>query len=403
MYREAAELAAEAAAEPEETERKRKSDVAEGLLVWGRKSESRARIEAMIKLAESRVGIPVLPAQLDTDPWLLNVQNGTINLRTGNLQAHQRADLITKLAPVNYDPSAKCPQWEKFLERIMANKPGLIRFLKRATGYTLTGDVSEDCLFVAYGPGRNGKSVFLETLLGLWGDYGHKCPPELLMVKRGEAHPTERTVLFGVRFAPAIETSEGQRLNESLVKELTGGDTISARRMREDFWEFLPTHHLWLATNHKPIIKGTDLGIWSRMRLIPFSVTIPPQERDKRLRGKLKTEWPGILAWAVQGCLDWQQNGLQEPSEVLQATSQYRDEMDVLEDFLAEYCVQKSDAQVKAQDIYAAYQGWAQKSGERAISKTGFGQRLEERGFRRGRGGHGVRLWLGIGLIESLE
>lgn len=249
----------------------------------------------MVSLARSEPGVPVRPDELDQDPWLLNILNGTIDLRNGELGPHDPDHMITKLAPVGYDPTASCPLWLQFLDKIMDGNEGLIQFLKRAIGYSLTGIIREHVLFVCHGDGRNGKSTFLETILGLLGDYSRKAPPSLLMLKRGKAHPTERAMLYGSRFVPAIESAEDNKFEEAIVKELTGGDTISARRMREDFWDFSPTHHLWLATNHKPVITGTDSGIWSRIALIPFSITIPEQERDTTLAETLQAEWPGIL------------------------------------------------------------------------------------------------------------
>ena len=216
-----------------------------------------ARIAAMIDLARSELGIAVQPEQLDCDPWLLNVQNGTIDLRSGKLRPHDRADLATKIAPVSYDPEATCERWEMFLHSIFAGKASLIDYVKRLLGYSLTGDVREQILGIFWGSGSNGKStllnLFMSDLLG--PDYALKAPHELLMVK-GDEHPTERADLYGKRLVAAIETDDGKRLAESLVKELTGGDAIRARRMRENFWEFRPTHKLVLCTNHKPSIRG---------------------------------------------------------------------------------------------------------------------------------------------------
>jgi putative DNA primase/helicase len=399
FYNEATAAAASGEVDPLKGENPAKAK-ADALYSWAIKSESAARISAAIDLARSEPGVPVTPKELDRDAWALNVENGTLDLKTGQLRPHRREDMITKLAPVAYNPAAKCPIWLAFLERSMSGKQDLIDFLRRASGYSMTGDVSEHCLFVAYGTGRNGKSTFLNTLLGVLGDYGQKAPPDLLVLKRGEVHPTEKATLFGARFVPAIETAEGKKLDESMVKELTGGDPISTRRMREDFWNFLPTHHLWLATNHKPIISGTDIGIWSRIRMIPFLITIPSTERDKRLKDKLQGEWPGILLWMIHGCLEWQKDGLLEPHEVLQATTEYRNTMDVLGDFLSDRCIQSTQAKTRSADLYESYQDWAKTSGERYLPKVVFGQRLEERGFTPYKGSKGARMWIGIGLLN---
>lgn len=284
----------------------------------------------MVTLAESEPGIPVLPGELDRDPWLLNVKNGTVDLRTGELRPHKRDDLITKIVPVEYDSEASCPTWLAFLNRIMDGNERLIAFLQRAAGYSLTASTQEQCFFLLYGTGANGKSVFLTTLLAVMGDYGIQAAPDLLLAKSGESHPTEVADLFGARLVVATETEAGRRLAENLVKQHTSGDRLKARFMRQDFFEFEATFKIWLATNNKPIVKGTDYAIWRRIKLIPFTVTIPPEERDKSLPAKLRQELHGILAWAVQICLEWQKYGLNEPQEVTAATCAYRDEQDIL-------------------------------------------------------------------------
>jgi len=402
-YSLASNLSAQSASTAEGEERKRKADLAEALLKWAKRSEAVERLQAMVKLASSEPEIPILPGDLDKEIYLLNCLNGTIDLRTGKLRPHRREDFITKLAPVDYKPEAKCPKWIAFLKRIMGNSNALVSYLRRACGYSLTGNVSEDVIFILYGTGRNGKSTFLETLLEISGDYGFKAPPTLLMAKRGEVHPTEKTILFGVRFTPAIETAEGRRFDEAIVKELTGGDRVTARRMREDYWTFKPTHHLWVATNHKPVVRGSDLGFWSRVRLIPFIVTIPKEERDMRLKDKLREESPGILAWVVKGGLEWAKDGLQDPPEVLAATREYRDQMDVLGDFLAEKCIQDDEVRVKVGRLYEVYQAWNKDCGERPVSKVILGQMLEDRDFKRVKGTKGVRMWEGISLLEEEE
>jgi putative DNA primase/helicase len=307
------------------------------------------------------------------------------------------------MAPVEYDPQAACPMWEAFLDRIMAGNQKLIRYLQKAAGYSLTGDVSEQAFFIPYGSGANGKSVFLTTLLAVLGDYGIQAPPDLLMVKQGERHPTELADLKGARLVVAIESEEGKRLAESLVKQLTGGDKIKARRMREDFWGFDATHKLWLATNHKPIIRGSDYAIWRRIRLIPFNVTIPPEEQDKQLPAKLQQELPGILRWAVEGCLVWQREGLGEPPEVRAATESYRAEMDVIATFLNGCCIVNPLAKAKVKDLYQAYVEWCKENNEYPLSQRVLGTRLLERGFKQRKGAKGQRFWLGIGLLEAAQ
>ncbi len=362
--------------------------------------ESEGRLTAMLSLAESEPGIPVLPDDLDRDPWLLNVRNGTLDLKTGQLRPHRREDLITKCISVAYDPDAQCPTWLAFLRRIFEAKDPLIEFVRRAIGYCLTGDTSEQCLFLCYGRGENGKTTKIQTILGLMADYARKTPTETLMVRRGEAIPNDVARLRGARVVAAVEAEEGRRLAESLVKELTGGDTIAARFMRAEWFEFLPQFKIWLATNHKPRIIGTDQAIWRRIRLIPFSVTIPKAEQDRHLTEKLREEWPGILAWAVEGCLAWQQHGLKEPEEVIRATEEYRAEQDLIRAFIEECCYEDSTAWALARDLFGAYRAWAEQNGEKPTTQKDFGTRLAERGFIRGRGTGNVKKWSGVGLLE---
>jgi putative DNA primase/helicase len=260
-----------------------------------------------------------------------------------------------------------------------AGNESLIDFKQRFYGVCLTGDVSEQILAIYHGPGANGKSTEIETIMGMLGqDYAIKAASDLLMVKNAEAHPTERADLFGKRFVAVVETEHERRLAESLVKELTGGDRIRARRMRQDFWEFTPSHKLVIATNHKPVVRGTDHAIWRRIRLVPFSVTIPKAEQDKRLLEKLRAEYPGILAWCVRGCLAWQREGLGEPAVVAEATNQYRQSQDMLARFIDECCIVTSNARARAGDLLASYRKW---SGSDHASQRWLGEALTERGF----------------------
>ncbi len=364
------------------------------------KCESEGKLNAMLAMAQSEPGIPVLPDDLDRDPWLLNVLNGTLDLRTGQLRPHRREDLITKCIPVPYDPQAQCPRWCAFLDRIFEAKQELIAYVQRAIGYSLTGDTSEHCIFMLHGPGENGKSTQLQTLLGLLDAYAKKTPTETLMVRRGESIPNDVARLRGARLVVAVEAEAGRRLAEAMVKEVTGGDTIAARFMRQEWFEFVPQFKIWLATNHKPRIIGTDRAIWRRIRLIPFTVIIPKAEQDRQLGEKLQEEWPGILAWAVRGCLDWLAHGLGEPKEVTRATEEYRAEQDVLGAFLEECCYQKTEAVALAKDLYAAYRRWCESNGERYTSQQDFGRRLGERQFTPGKGTANVSVWRGIGLQD---
>jgi len=304
-------------------------DTMKAMYGFARTSNNVSGIKAMVALSRSEPEVPIRVEDLDVVPWLLNVENGTIDLRTGKLREHRREDFITKLAPVTYDPKATCTTWIEFLDTIFAGNRELINYMKRLVGYSITCVTEEHILPFLYGSGANGKSTFCELLLKLMGtDYSMKAPPDLLMAKRGESHPTERADLFGKRFVGCIETEAGRKMAEALVKELTGGDRVRARRMREDFWEFAPTHHVWLVSNYKPVVAGTDHGIWRRIKLIPFDAVILDKEQDKKIGSKLEAELSGILNWIIKGCLEWQQNGMQEPDIVKAATTEYQIESD---------------------------------------------------------------------------
>ncbi len=366
------------------------------------KTEARTRIEAMVALARSEASIAITPDALDTAPWSFNVQNGTLDLRTGKLRPHRREDLITKVAGTAYDPEAEAPTWTAFLARVLPSE-ALRRFVQKLAGYSLTGDVSEQILPFLYGLGANGKSTFINTLLTAVGEYGQQAAPDLLVAKKG-SHPTELADLFGARLVASVEVEDGRRLAESLVKQLTGGEKIRARFMHRDFFEFDPTHKPLLVANHRPEVRGTDHAMWRRIKLIPFDVTIPDEEKDKDLPDKLRSELPGILRWAVEGCLAWQQEGLGEPEEVKVATQGYRDEMDVLGRFIEDRCVLHERATALATPLYQEYLKWCEENGEPEESQNKFGRRLKERGLTQDRE-TGTRrvMWMGIGLWQPTD
>jgi putative DNA primase/helicase len=350
--------------------------------LWGKASEKRDRVNAMMALAATE--LPALPEDLDHDPWLLNVQNGTVDLRTGELRPHRREDFITRLAPVDYDPTAECPLWMATLALVFKGDQELIGFIRRLFGMALTGVVRDHVLPIFHGVGSNGKSTILNTLLGLLGpDYAMKAPKDLLVLKRNESHPTELAMLHGKRVVIAIETAGGARLNESLIKELTGADPITARRMREDFWTFEPTHKVILATNHRPKVRGTDHAIWRRVKLIPFDVIIPDDQADQTVPERLRAEYPGIFAWAVRGCLEWQEIGLRPPDAVGKATSAYRTSQDVVGQFLTECCTTDPADRVKASELFGAFKAWSERGAMKVMTQNEFGEDLTERGFER--------------------
>jgi putative DNA primase/helicase len=365
------------------------------------RSENDARLRAMIHLAQSEEGIPIAPEALDRDPWLLNVQNGTLDLRTGEVRAHLPADLITKLAPVEYDPTAAASTWDGFLDRIFAGNRMMMRYVQQAAGYSLTGKTGEQFWLLLHGRGMNGKSTLLRTFVDLLGDYATWTPTTTLLVRRGEGIDNDLARLRGARFVAAVETEGGRRLAEALVKQMTGGDKIAARFLYSEYFEFAPEFKLWLATNHRPEIRGTDWATWRRVRLIPFEVEIPEAEQDKDLLEKLQAEFSGILRWAVDGCLAWQREGLGLPDAVRQATAEYRASMDVVGNFLTECCQDIPHVFSKAGDLYRAYLTWCEDAKEHPESQRRFGEALAERGYTRDRGTAGVKGWRGITLSSD--
>lgn len=375
----------------------RSDDQARALSKWANRSQAEARLGSMVALAQSEPDVPVVPEHLDADPWLLNVQNGMLDLRTGELQPHDRDMLVTKLAPVSYDPHATCPTWLTFLNQVMGDQTEMVAFLQRAVGYSMTGSTRERALFLAYGTGANGKSTFLETLRAMCGDYAMKTPTDTLLAKSDAGIPNDVARLKGARFVAASESDEGRRLAESMVKAMTGSDTLSARFMRGEWFDFKPEFKLWLATNHKPTIRGTDKGIWDRIKVIPFLVRIEDDKQDRELHSKLLAELPGILAWAVRGCLAWQRDGLSIPRDVVAATDAYREEQDILAAFLVDRCVIQASASARASELYTEYKQWCDTSGEHPQSQRRFGSALAERGFQRVHGRHGW-VWNGLGL-----
>ncbi len=388
------------AAKTEDDEQRRE------LLKWAARSEAKARRVDLLALAQSEEGLPVAPEELDADPWRLNVANGTLDLRTGELHPHDPDELCTKLAPVAYDPEAQCPRWRKFLGTITGERPELARYIQKAVGYALTGDTREQCFFVLHGAGSNGKSTLVETVAAMLGDYALQTDSETLLAKPAGGVSNDVARLRGARFVVATETDEGRRLAESKIKQLTGGDTISARFLHQEFFDFKPVCKIFLATNHEPEIRGTDEAIWRRVRKVPFGVRFwdendaqggaPEHRKDKALPARLLAELSGILAWAVEGCLLWQREGLQVPDEVRAATATYRAGQDRLAAFLDECCCLGPSLKVEARALFNAYESWCKRNGEPPVTSTAFGKRLTEAGFEAKKSGTVVRLGLGL-------
>ena len=346
---------------------------------------SKATSAAVERLAMADRRHAATVEQWDIDPWLLNTPAGTVDLRTGLVGQNRRDQYITKTTSVG--PCSDCPLWLQFLDRITGGDSELQSFLQRMIGYALTGSTREHALFFLYGTGANGKSVFLSTIASLLGDYSKTAPASSFTVSTTEQHPTDLAGLRGARFVTAIETEDGARWAESKIKSLTGGDKIAARFMRCDFFEFLPEFKLVIAGNHKPGLRSVDEAIRRRLHLIPFIITIPQEERDPRLAEKLRAEFPGILAWAIHGCLEWQREGLKSPAVVRDATAEYLDAEDALARWIEECCVIEPHIWTAVGALFASWHSWCARAGEREGSQKRFTQQLEARGYERSRTG----------------
>lgn len=349
-----------------------------------RNSQHIARIHAMVALAKSIPSLIVRATELDTDPFLLGLKNGTLNLRTGKLRVADMGDFITQQAPVHFDPEAQCPEFERFLSTVMRGDQELVDYIQRMMGYCLTGRTEEQCFFFLHGSGSNGKSTFLNVLGQLLGgDLYRQVGSDSLMVrKNGGGATNDLARLTGARVVMSNEVQEGDRLNESLIKDLTGGESIAARFLYAEFFEYTPKFKILFAGNHQPVIRGDDTGIWRRLRLIPFTHTIGEGQKDVRLPEKLRAELPGILNFALAGCLEWQREGLVMPKSMAAAGALYRVDMDVLGQWIAERCALDKGLEIKASAAYSNYKYWALESGFWPLSSNSFGRRLRERYLR---------------------
>jgi putative DNA primase/helicase len=358
---------------------------------------SRKSVWAVLALAATDRRIAATSEVWDANPWLLNTPDGVVDLKTGVSRPHRAEDYMTKITGVSPLASCSTPLWISFLNRITKDDAELIGFLQRMAGYALTGLTDEHAMFFCYGTGANGKSTFLNVLTKCAGNYHRTAPIETFTDSNSERHPTDLAGLRGARLVTAVETEEGRRWAESKVKALTGGDTISARFMRQDFFEYRPQFKLVIAGNHKPGLRSVDEAIRRRLNLIPFSVTIPPGERDKDLPAKLDAELPGILNWMIEGCLAWQRIGLAAPAVVTDATKAYLEAEDAMAAWLEECCHRDPQAWEKSSSLFVSWSAWAVKAGEQAGSQKRFSERLEARGIEsqrrmNGRGFVGLKL-----------
>jgi putative DNA primase/helicase len=369
---------------------------------WAVASESRSRLEAMLKLAQSESPLADTGKNWDCDQWLLGVANGVIDLRTGKLRPGRREDRITMHTLVPFDPEAKCPGWLKFLDDALGSNPELIDYVHCCVGYSLTGLIREQCIFYLQGSGGNGKSTFLETMRYVFASYAGAAPFSMLEHKNKASIPSDVASTAGKRLITASETDESIRLNESRIKSMTGGDKQTARFMYKDWFEYEATAKIWLAFNHKPEIRDDSYGMWRRVRLIPFNRKFDGGKEDKTLKEKLQAEAPGILAWVVRGCLEWGKRGLDPPRAVVEATEEYRKESDSLGNFIEDCCVVGENLSISSVELWTEYERWAGEAGGTKLARPIFGKRLASRNFIPKKEGHArTRIWVGISLKDK--
>ena len=341
---------------------------------------SHKTVNAVVSMARCDRRVATRLEQWDSDPLLLNTPDGTVELGTGQIRAHDPADYITRCTAVG--PGGERRRWQEFLDRITDGNETLQGFLKRLAGYCLTGLTEANALFFLHGLGANGKSVFVNTLTGIAADYHRVAPMEMLIAGQSDRHPTELAGLVGCRIATAVETEQGRRWNEAKIKALTGGDRVSARFMRADFFDYMPQFKLVVSGNHKPSLNTVDEAIRRRLYLVPFTVTIPPEERDLELGEKLKAEWPGILQWAIEGCVEWRRQGLCPPPCVTEATREYLDSQNIIKNWLDECTMEVKDAEELSSHMFASWKAWCEENGEKAGSNKAFSMALTDRGMR---------------------
>jgi len=370
---------------------------------WAYHSESKQAIDAMLSLAkmDSKIVRHITDFNVDSK-MKLNVLNGVIDLATGTIKPHNVEDYSTNLIPIKYNTRAQCPTWLRFLDDIMCSRKNLVHFLQKAIGYTLTASVSEQVMFIMYGSGANGKSTFIETIRDLLGTYSKASNPKTLMIQSGGAIRNDIARLQGSRFVSAVETSGKGKLDETMIKQITGDDMITARYLYSENIEFRPTWKVWLSTNHRPIIEGIDYGIWRRMVLIPFDATFKGRKKVPNMKELLHNELEGILRWAVEGCLIWQSEGLDTPEEIALATREYQEEMDIIGPFLQDTCFIHPEATVPIKLLYEKYLEWCRHNMEKPIDKRSFGKFIMARqGITQARSSK-ERFWRGIGIASKI-
>lgn len=369
--------------------REQDEEIQENLLKWANRTASSKGKENMIKECQHLEGIPASPDDFDAFPDYLNCQNGIINLRNGELMPHDSNFMMSKITLSEYDDTDKKPElWLSFLNDVTNGDKELQDYIQKCIGYSISGSNREQCAYFLYGMGNNGKSTFLDTISDLLGGYSSNAQPETIMMKKfgGDSANSDIARLKSARFVTCEEPTEGVRLNEGLLKQLTGGSKVTCRFLYGDEFEYTPEFKIWVATNHKPVIRGTDVGIWRRIKLIPFEVNIPKEKVDKNMKWKLRKEFPQIMHWAVEGCIKWQKEGITEPSCVMDAVKEYKNEMDLLAGFIEQCIVIDYDCEDKimSSDLFRIYSKWARENNEYEMSSKKFftevGKRLPDKG-----------------------
>lgn len=373
------------------------------LLKHAAASESESRLKAMVSLARSE-GVTVKSEDFDKDQYLLNCQNGVLDLNTGQLKPHSRDLLLSKMVSVPYIPEEKCPLWKIFLNQIFQDDQDLIKFMQKSIGYSLSGSTEEQVIFILHGVGGNGKSTLLTNIYKLFGSYALNTVSSSLMDKHGESIPNDIARLKGMRLVTARETEKNKSLAESQIKQLTGDDPITARYLHKEYFDFFATFKIFLATNYKPNISGTDRGIWRRIVTIPFDYIVPEEEKDGRLSEKLQNEFPGILAWAVEGYKIWRSEGLGRPKRVLEANKEYEISSDVIGTFLTERCISEVNVEEQETLLLKSLQFWCKDGGLRPTKRQELLDYLKKNGYERTRNIQGKVIWKGLTLrAESQE
>lgn len=367
---------------------------------WARHCEKHNVRESAIK--DLKILVPGDRSDFDRHKYLLNIENGVIDLKTGKLQPHNRELSLTKITNITFDESAKCPEWLSFLEQIFLGDEELIEYMQRLIGYSLTGEISEQIMVFLIGGGSNGKSTFINTIKDIMGEYGKQAKSDTFIKKKETGANNDIARLVSSRFVSAIESEDGEQLSEAFVKQITGGEPVLARFLRQEYFEFIPEFKVFFTTNHKPVIKGVDEGIWRRVKLVPFNLQLPKEKRDLKLPEKLSLEMSGILNWAIEGCLKWQQSGLKEPMVVKKATGDYKEDMDILGPFLYECCYVPmiDEVKIEAKELYEIYSNWCYKTGEHALKNRAFYRMLETKGFKKKKGNQNKTFIHGVTLKE---